>query len=406
MVPTDIFLTTQDSSHSMTAEQFTQLDESHESAGAAATIERLIQSLRDQRDYHKLFDALLLQTKFQMGLPLGRPTSFDDVPAPQQASFEERYVAAAREVGELFLDDGDVQQAWLYFRTIREPQRVAEAIEEMELPVESDERTEGVINIALYEGAHPVKGLEIMLRTHGTCNTITALDQQMPQLDAEQRRQATALLVRELYRDLSQTVAHEVERKESSAPADASLQELLASRDWLFEEGNYHIDVSHLNSVVRFARFLDASDPELRQAQQLAEYGSKLAQQFQYPSDPPFDDFYPAHRNYFRVIRGEDRDEALNYFRDKLNAAGDDGERPMLAYVLVDLLTRVDRLDEALETAKQYLQDVEEPGFSFAELCRGAGRLDILRDAARERGDAVVYTAALIEESAAAAASD
>lgn len=381
----------------MSSEQFAKLDELHDSSGAAATIDRLIESLREQQDYHRLFDALLMRTKFEMGAPLGRPTSFDDVPADQQAAFEKQYVDVAREIGNLFLAADDFQQAWLYFRTIREPQRMAEAIDNLELPTESDERTEGLINIALYEGAHPVKGLEMMLRTHGTCNTITALDQQMAQLEPEQRRQAAALLVRELYRDLSHTVRHDIEHRKGTAPQDASLRELLEGRDWLLDGGNYHIDVSHLNSVVRFARFLDASDPELEQALQLAEYGSKLDQQFQYPSEPPFEDFYPAHQAYFRVIGGEGRDEALDYFRGKLTAAEDAEDRPMLAYVLVDLLTRTGRLDQALETAKEHLKHIEEPEFSFAELCRKAGRLDILREAARERGDAVAYTAALIE---------
>ena len=106
--------------------------------------------------------------------------------------------------------------------------------------------------------------------------------------------------------------------------------------------------------------------------------------------------------NYFRVIADEGREEALDYFRHKLATTDDDADRPMLAYVLVDLLTRVDKLDEALDAAKEHLQDVEEPGFSFSELCRQAGRLDVLRDAAQQRGDAVTYTAALTEEKAAA----
>jgi len=388
----------------MTADLFSKLDESHTSAGPAEAIDGLIALLREQRDYHKLFDALLMKTKFEMNLPLGHPTSFDDVPTDEQSGFEERYVAAAREVGDLLLVDGDLQQAWMYFRTIREPERIAEAIENLEVSADADERTEGIINIALYEGAHPVKGLEIMLQTHGTCNTITALDQQMHQLQPQQRRASAALLVRQLYRDLCQTVAHEIERKEDAAPQHASLAELLEGRDWLFDEGNYHIDVSHLNSVVRFARFLEQSDTELRQVAELADYGGKLDRQFQYPSDPPFDDFYPAHRAYFRVIADDGRDAGLDYFRNKLAAPDEEQDQPMLAYVLVDLLTRVGRLDEALQTAQQHLQDVEEQGFSFGQLCRQAGRLDVLREAARQRGDAVTYTAALIEENGDAAA--
>ena len=42
----------------------------------------------------------------------------------------------------------------------------------------------------------------------------------------------------------------------------------------------------------------------------------------------------------------------------------------------------------------------ESTGFSFAEFCQVAGRLDLLRDTARERGDLVTWAGALIGDSA------
>ena len=68
------------------------------------------------------------------------------------------------------------------------------------------EETEELLNIALYEGANPVKGLEIMLKTHGTCNTVTALDQTIQQLSPEDRARAADLLVSVLYDDLKHTL--------------------------------------------------------------------------------------------------------------------------------------------------------------------------------------------------------
>src|SRR5439155_442893 len=82
----------------------------------------------------------------------------------------------------------------------------------------------------------------------------------------------------------------------------------VGGREWLFNDDSYHIDVSHLNSVVRFARFLDAGCPELDLALQLAQYGSRLAQQYQYAGNPPFDDFYPAHIRYFKVLLDIERE--------------------------------------------------------------------------------------------------
>jgi len=380
---------------------FEDVEQLHETAGSAAVIDRLIETLRLEKSYHKLFDALLLKVRFEMGLPLVGASSFDDVPPEKQAEFEEQYVAAARDVGELLLAEGDIPQAWVYLRTIQEPDKVRAAIEVLPLPDESDEQTEEIINIALNEGVHPVRGFELLLRTHGICNTITSFDQQAPQLSPDDRQRVAAHLVRELYDDLCRTLREEIEQKLAGLSAGETLRELLAGRDWLFEDGNYHIDVSHLSSVVRFARFLDSSSPELALAVQLAEYGTHLATQFQYAGDPPFEEFYPAHIHYLNVLAGDDRDRALAYFRDQIDAQTDEQDRAIAAYVLVDLLGRIGETDEALNVAEKHLKHLDEgSGFSFSDLCRRAERWDTLQSIARERGDLVSFAAALIQQGA------
>jgi tetratricopeptide (TPR) repeat protein len=382
----------------MSDQTFKQLDALKQSEGAAAIIDKLIDTLRTEREFHKLFDALLLKKRHQMGLPLTRPTSFDDVPQDKLPEFEQSYIDSAREVGEALLKEGKIPQAWIYFRTIREPEQVAQAIDAVEVPREPGEEIDELLNVALYEGANPVKGLEIMLATNGTCNTITTLDQVMPQLAPADRTRAACLLVRNLYDDLTRTVGHEVEQRMAMLPPGAGLRELIAGRDWLFADGNYHIDVSHLHSVVRFARSLETGDSDLQKAIELAEYGSKLSDQFQYGGDPPFEEFYPAHVEYFKILADKNRDDALGYFREKLDAEPDEEDKQMIAYVLVDLLVRIGRLDEALDVAEQHLSRIEDPNtFSFAALCQQAGRMDVLQKVAREKGDLVSYTAALVQ---------
>ena len=382
----------------MSDKTFAELDQLKQTEGAAAAVECVISTLQEQRQYHKLFDALCLKKKFEMELPLARPTSFDDIPDDKRDEFQSSYINAAREVARLLLADNNIPEAWMYLRTIGEPQTITDALDAIDSRREPDEQTEQLIQVALYEGANPVKGLEMMLRSHGTCNTVTALDQQIQQLEPEDRKRAACLLVNELYNDLCQTIQHEVEQKMALAPAGDSLRELMTGRDWLFDDGNYHIDVSHLNAVVRFSRFLDASCPELKKVTELAEYGTKLSSQFQYPGDPPFDDFYPAHVQFFKALADEGAEDAVSYFREKLDAATDDEDKPLLAYVLVDLLIRTNRLSDALEVAEKYLSDVEDAaGFSFSNLCQQAGRLDLLQQVAREKGDLVTYTAAMIQ---------
>ena len=82
--------------------------------------------MEQRGELHRLFDAILLKKKFEMGLPLSRPTSFDNVPEERQAEFEEAYISAARRVGQSFLAENNIPQAWIYLRTIREPQGVAQ----------------------------------------------------------------------------------------------------------------------------------------------------------------------------------------------------------------------------------------------------------------------------------------
>lgn len=378
------------------ADTFDELQALQSQQGPAAVLQKLADTLRAEHNYHQLFDALLMQKRQSMGLSLLRPTSLEDVPANVREEFEEAYVNHAREVGQMLLADKQLGQAWMYLRTIREPALIKEAIDKLDSRADASEE---VIDIALYQGISPVKGLEMMLNSHGTCSSITALDQQFLRLEPVARTQCAALLVKRLYDDLTLTLQHEVERKHGMAAPGQSLRELIAGRDWLFADANYHIDVSHLHSVVRFSRALSADAPELQLAIQLAEYGSKLAEQYQYAGDPPFDDFYPAHAQFLKALANNNRDAALAYFREKLRDDPSDPDNQLAAFAYVDLLSRLDRMDEALDVAAKYLCNTsEQTGFSFSDLCAEVGRYDLLATTAREKGDLLTFTAALLQK--------
>jgi hypothetical protein len=385
----------------MNDSEFAKIDEAYRSQGPAAAVDELIRGLEANHDWHRLFDALLFKKKLEMGLPVARPASFDLVPENRQSEFEESYIEAARRVGRAFLAENNIPQAWMYLRTVREPQAVAEALEHLDAKDSLPENIDDLISVALYERAHPVKGLELMLKSRGTCNTITAFDQAITQISSDERLRGAELLVKHLYGELVESVSRDLERRGAepgSTPLKpATLLEAIAGRDWLFEEGNYHVDVSHLGAVVRFARFLNPQSPQLGKAIELCEYGRRLSEQFQYPADPPFDDYYKAHTHFFRVLAGSDRQKSLDYFRDRLGVATEADDRRLIAYVLVDLLVRVGALEDAALVAAQHLRDLDESsGFSFAQLCEEAGRLDLFREAAREKGDLIGFTSALV----------
>lgn len=364
--------------------------------GAPSLFSGLIAALRERKDYHKLFDALCLQQKQRMGLPLGKPTSLEDVPPDRRDEFEQAYVAAAREVGQLLLADKKLGQAWVYFHAIRETQPIRDALDAFPVPRDASEESEEIIDLGLYKGVHPVKGVEVMLRTHGTCSTITSLDQSFSRLPTEDRSQCAALLVRTLHADLVQSVQREVAQRLPFAPPAKTLRELTAGRDWLFADNNYHIDVSHLHAVVRFARSLAQGAPELALARDLAEYGAQLSPQFQYAGEPPFQDFYRAHIEFFKFLLNEEREAARAYFQRLLDGEPDASDQALIAYVLVDLLVRIDQFAEALPLAERHLLQADADfSAAFAELCEQAGRFDVLERVAEERGDLVTFAAAL-----------
>ena len=375
---------------------FDQLAELSSQEDRAQLFERLIEELRSRGDYHHLFDARMLQKKASLGLPLSRPSSLQDVPEEQRKEVEATYIEAARETGNAFLEQGDIPSAWMYFQVIRDPAPVAAAIEALPNAIDDYDRVDALVQVALFQGVCPQKGVELMLHAHGTCSTITALDQAMAQLEQDQRAACASIMVRSLYTDVSDSVRRHVETRGQMLPPNEPLRTLILGRDWLFEGGNYHVDVSHLNAVVRFARSIESPE-ELDLALQLAEYGSHLDSQLQYGGDPPFNDFYPAHVQFFSVLLGKEAEEGLQYFRTQLEAEPDEQDRPLLAYVLVDLLMRCGKLDEAVDVASKYLANLgDDVSISFDELCIKANRLDVLREVRKSQDDLVGYTAALL----------
>lgn len=364
-------------------------------------LEALQETLLADKDFHRVFDAKLLGVRKKMGLPLAQPTSLENVPADKEQEFRDAYVDAAREVGMLFLEAGQLADAWAYFRTIGEPDAIKAAIEKISIPREPDEAFDEILNVALYEGAHVARGLEFLLKTHGTCNTVTAFSQLQQQMTPEERRTAAAMMVRTIFEDLQTTLRREVEAKMPVLNPNAGVKELITGRDWLFAEGNYHIDVSHLHSTVGFARALESSDPELKLAIELCDYGAMLAPQLQYPGDVPFDEYYKANRHFLQSIAGIEQDAGISYFLERLKAEPDEPDQQLIAYVLLDLAARIDRTKEVLQQTSSIVSKMEDPnGFSFTKICVDLGLTELLEESATANDDLLAYTIARLSSDA------
>src|SRR5262249_14929640 len=154
-----------------------------------------------------------------------------------------------------------------------------------------NEDCQALVEIALRYGVHPKKGFDLVLDRFGLCSAITTAGNLEFAPGSDVREYCVKRLVRALYDELTERAKAEIVRQEGKAPGAKGIRELLAGRDWLFEDGFAHIDVSHLGSVVQMSIFLSPSE-ELNMARELCDYGQRLPNQFHYASDPPFDEQY------------------------------------------------------------------------------------------------------------------
>lgn len=362
------------------------------SGGAASALDLLAQKFLSEKQYPQLFETRLMQQRLALGLPLIQMGAIEDLPEPQRGSYEQGVRQAARETGGLFLAEGDIAHAWPYFRAVGDRDMVAAAIE----AVQAGGRLEPLIDIALGEGVHPRKGLELMIAQHGICRAITYVEQH-PNL--EDREECLKLLVRTLHAELVANLKHAIRCREEQPPATDNIVELIAGRDWLFGEFDAYADTSHVIDVIRFAGDLQDAD-SIRLAIELCDYGAHLSQQFRMRGEPPFEDIYRDYATYLRALLGGDSDAAMGHFRAKIAGYTDAMATLQSAQVLVGLLVRLERYGEALEVSLQYLKGI--PAHQLAcptpfQLCQLAGDSRRLKELARERGDLLSFTAGAIQ---------
>ncbi|MEX2141209.1 MAG: hypothetical protein WD894_18230 [Pirellulales bacterium] len=380
---------------------FDELESTLTCGGVEPALVQLAEHFRAERRYHELFDTRLMQARRQLGLPIVLTSPLDELPEPERSQLEDAYLEACREVGRLLLDEGKVREAWVYLRPTDQASAVAKALEKME---PTDDNLSDLIGVALHEGVAPAYGYSLILSHYGTCNAITTFDAELGRFRRQDQQAAAALLLRQMHADLTENVRAHIKQQEAAEPgaaattADATLDELVADREWLFEGGNYHLDTTHLSSAVRIARIVE--NPELiRLAWELTEYGRRLDTQYQFAGEEPFADVYPSHGFFYSAQLGKHVDEAVAYFRQKAESVTIDNAGSMPAETYIALLARLGRLQEAMEASVRLLPaGTRTSGFapSLLELSKLADDYAVLRDSSRQRGELLAYAVALI----------
>ncbi|MCO6457890.1 MAG: hypothetical protein J5I93_21510 [Pirellulaceae bacterium] len=391
-----------------TGSLFEQLRAAMDERGVAAALALLAGELRERRKYHELFEALKMQARHEAGLPLlygETPDAMDDA---QRTRLEDGLLAACREVGGLLMRGGAIQEGWMYLRPLGEPRLAAELLRDVEV---DEDNLDEMIRVTLHEGVDPRRGFGLVLRHYGTCNAITTFEQVMPQRSRAEQQDAAAQLLEHLHGELRESLRSDIARQSGSSPTEPTIERMVADRDWLFGEHVYHVDTTHLASVVRYARLL-ADPAHLRLALDLTAYGRRLHTQFQFAGEPPFEDLYASHALFFAAQLGEQVEEAVAWFRRQAQETDPQVHGLAAIDTCVDLLARLGRPAEAAEALVELLPGAETGGGldvtrssgwapSLLELCRRSGRFEPLLGYCLERDDLLGYAAGLTTQRAA-----
>ncbi len=375
---------------------YDELENSLSQDGPDAAIDKLCAALTEQQDFTGLFYALLMKKRFELGvspIPTG-PTAA--LPPEAHAAYESAIRDSGRQAGKLALEHGNIPAAWIFHRMVDEPEPIRQALEKI-VPAQA-ENCQPLIDIAYHQGLNPQKGFDLALERLGICNAITLVGgHEFPHGPAV-RDYCIKRLVRALHGELVERLAFAIEQVQNFKPTARSVPELVAGRDWLFADDLYHIDLTHLSSVVQMSIHLPPCE-ELKLARELCVYGQHISPRMQFNSEPPFEDQYRDYGVYLAILAGENVEDGVAHFRAKVEGVDPEQAGSYAAEVLVNLLLKLGRAAEALAVGRRYLLNADErmltcPG--IVELCEKAGDYQALAEVARQRGNAVHFVAALL----------
>lgn len=348
--------------------------------------------LLEEGDLHRLFDLRILQSRFELGLPVELYAPLEGDEESYSAQLEAAYLDACREVGQLLLDANRPAEAWRYLRPTGEKQAFRSWLSRA-LPEESN--ADELIELALHEGIDPERGFAWQLARRGTCQAVTELEAMQGHLSLADQRACTAVLIRHVHEELHRGVQTTLQQLDTPVDSTHNLAQLLAAHAELLRQQAPLIDVSHLTATVRFAELL--ADTELLQlAVDLSEYGLLLAEDFFTPEPPPFEDFFGTHRLLFRATQGHEVEEALDFFGRKAREVSADAQEVTAIEVYLALLQRTGRAEQALiEYADLVAEDCALSDFapSLLNLASGSENWQAYFEICRSRNDILSFVA-------------
>lgn len=327
--------------------------------GTDAAIEMLRSQFEANGDYFQLFEILKVRCRYRLGLSL-LPTSSDDA-SDQAELLEACLLSACREVGTLLFRAGRPDEGWVYLQPVGDFALAKDLL--MEVPV-TDENQSLIIDLGLGQNIAPAYAFEMMLKAFGTCNAITTIDVRANQggFAPNDLKAIAEILLEFFYDDLLTNVRKDVTDRNEQVDAASTLGSILDSHAWLVTETGHHVDATHLNSVVRIARNVEGKK-HLRMAKDLCQYGQRLAEDFKYAGDPPFEVTYIDHEHYFGGLLNENVEAAIDHFQTKLDACAV-ADQAIVAEHIVAWLCRLGRSELAVDIYLTHLAGKETWGIA------------------------------------------
>ncbi len=359
----------------------------------ATALDELGEYLIQQQRFHELFELRKVQLRWKLGLPVDQWHSIDELPAEQGQRLEAGLLEICREIGGHLVRSGDLATGWSYLEPVGDKALIRDLLAEVP---DTDENAETLIHILVAAGLDPQRGFQLVLDRFGTCSSITTYETQLAGRPVEIRRGPVDQLVRHVYQELLDNVRRaiaESDRDVAVAGDSSSLVALLESAGWLTEGLNHQIDTTHLASTVKYSRIV--VDPGTRDlAIQLAEYGSRLHEDFQYPGTPPFADTYRDTLAFLQALCGTRVDEEVQRLRHIATQQRDESGVLDAAAWYVYLLDQLGRGRQAVDAwlemlhqtgPDQVLNDDVAP--SLQQLVRRYQLYDEVGDELQQRGD-------------------
>ena len=339
--------------------------------------------------FDEAFEVNKCLIRHQIGLPIHFNSSTDSLNSQQQQLLEDQLLELCRTIGSAHVTDGQLERGWMYLQPLMD----RPFVESLFAKIEVDENNlEDLIEIGLGQWAAPRTGYQLLIDTRGTCNAITFFETQISFQDEQLRSELAELLVQHIHGELLGNVVTCIvdERKGLSREelAAATLEAVIADHTWIFDSCGHHLDVSHLASAVRIARF--CRQPEkLDLARQIAIYGRQLDDQLQLHGEVPFEAIFESHIHYFNAMLQLESQCCVEYFELAVQRSRD----VRAIEILVKIYSVLGHSELAISTAIKHC-DALDMGLKMLELAESAADFDALKKHYRDQADLASYSIA------------